>query len=546
MKTYNILYRSLHLAGLLLVIASCGKDEAVSPAGAESGQSLAVSIIDSGYASAEGPATRAVEDGYITKFSEGDACGLYLLRGGQTVYSNLKLTAETDAATGRLVWRPETGKSLAGGLPDENYYIYYPYQSDMAGKTAASTGATLTDAEFFAPLIDSWQPRKDQSAYEAYAASDLMTANGSVETGTDNSLTLTFSMAHCMALAVVELPAFGYRFTNKPSIPDYVISGPTEFVSEALPYLISDGICRYLFHPSAGVELSAYNDRLQCEFSIEIQPDQISGGSYRIYKIDGGRVVKLHTLRVGDFFLADGRLLPYDTDKEKVQASNVVGIVFQTNPARVGDAEKKVLGGEAHALVMALKNAAVGVSCWSSAPIESINEYLPSCTSKALSYNDISGYWNRGQILGAFGSFDENPALKAADEYNKYYPVPATTTGWYLPSSGQCWDLLQYLGGCPALADPEEQTNAAPGGYENWWKQGDIPASLNKWMAKIDDKDKDIFEAKEAFWTSTLCIRQAFYEFSFTTEALYMSYNDKLWDDYWNDFRYFVRPVLAF
>ena len=110
MKTYNILYRSLHLAGLLLVIASCGKDEAVSPAGAESGQSLAVSIIDSGYASAEGPATRAVEDGYITKFSEGDACGLYLLRGGQTVYSNLKLTAETDAATGRLVWRPETGK----------------------------------------------------------------------------------------------------------------------------------------------------------------------------------------------------------------------------------------------------------------------------------------------------------------------------------------------------------------------------------------------------------------------------------------------------
>ena len=222
--------------------------------------------------------------------------------------------------------------------------------------------------------------------------------------------------------------AFVYRFTNKPSIPDYVISGPTEFDSEALPYLISDGICRYLFHPSAGVEFSAYNDSRQCEFSIEIQPDQIAGGSYRLYKPNGGRVVKLHTLRVGDFFLADGHLLPYDADKEKVQTSNVVGIVFQTNPARVGDAEKKVLGGEAHALVMALKNAAVGVSCWSSAPIESIKEYLPSCNSKALSYNDISGYWNRGQILGAFGSFDENPTLKAADEYNKYYPVPATTT----------------------------------------------------------------------------------------------------------------------
>lgn len=155
MKTYNILYRSLHLAGLLLVIASCGKDEAVMPAGAEVGQSLTISIIDSGHASAEGPATRTVEDGYTTKFSEGDVCGLFMFRGGQAVYSNLKLTAETDAATGKLVWKPETGKSLAGGLPDENYYIYYPYQSDMTGKTAASTGATLTDAEFFAPLIDS-------------------------------------------------------------------------------------------------------------------------------------------------------------------------------------------------------------------------------------------------------------------------------------------------------------------------------------------------------------------------------------------------------
>ena len=541
MKAYNILYRSLHLAGLLLVIASCGKDEAVMPAGAEVGQSLTISIIDSGHASAEGPATRMVEDGYTTKFSEGDVCGLFMFRGGQTVYSNLKLTAETDAVTGKLVWKPETGKSLAGGLPDETYYIYYPYQSDMTGKTAASTGAALTDAEFFAPLIDSWQPRKDQSSYEAYAASDLMTANGSVETGTDNSLTLTFSMAHRMALAVVELPAFVYRFTNQHSIPDYVISGPTEFDSEALPYLISDGTCRYLFHPSAGMELSAYNDSRQCEFSIEIQPNQIAGGSYRLYKPNGGRVVKLHTLRVGDFFLADGHLLPYDTDKEKVQTSNVVGIVFQTNPARVGDAEKKVLGGEAHALVMALKNAAVGVSCWSSAPIESINEYLPSCDSKALSYNDISGYWNRGQILGAFGSFDENPTLKAADEYNIYYPVPATTTGWYLPSSGQCWDLLQYLGGCPALADPEEQTDAAPR-YGNWWKQGDIPASLNKWVAKIDDKDKDIFEAKELFWTSTLCYRQKFCEFSFNTDALYWNSSDKLT----YEFRHLVRPVLAF
>lgn len=537
MKAYNILYRSLHLAGLLLVIASCGKDEAVMPAGAEVGQSLTISIIDSGHASAEGPATRTVEDGYTTKFSEGDVCGLFMFRGGQAVYSNLKLTAETDAATGKLVWKPETGKSLAGGLPDENYYIYYPYQSDMTGKTAASTGATLTDAEFFAPLIDSWQPRKDQSSYEAYAASDLMTANGSVENGTDNSLTLTFSMAHRMALAVVELPAFVYRFTNQHSIPDYVFSSPTEFDSEALPYLISDGICRYLFHPSAGMELSAYNDSRQCEFSIEIQPNQIAGGSYRLYKPNGGRVVKLHTLQVGDFFLADGHLLPYDADNEKVQTSNVVGIVFQTNPARIGDAEKKVLGGEAHALVMALKNAAVDVTFWITRPVES---YLPACTSKAEGYNDISGYWNSEQMRKACGDFSSYPALKAADEYNKYYPVPATTTGWYLPSSGQCWDLLQYLGGCPALADPAEQTSDALG-YDERLGQGDVPAALNKWMAKIADKDKHTFASYDNIWTSTWS-RSSVHNWDIYAGGVFCRY---LYSaiDYGG---MIVRPVLAF
>ena len=247
--------------------------------------------------------------------------------------------------------------------------------------------------------------------------------------------------------------------------------------------------------------------------------------------------MKLHTLRVGDFFLADGHLLPYDTDKEKVQASNVVGIVFQTNPARVGDAEKKVLGGEAHALVMALKNAAVDVTFWITRPVES---YLPACRSKAEGYNDISGYWNSEQMRKACGDFSNYPALKAVDEYNKYYPVLATTTGWYLPSSGQCWDLLQYLGGCPALADPAEQTSDALG-YDERLGQGDVPAALNKWMAKIADKDKHTFASYDNIWTSTWS-RSSVHNWDIYAGGVYCRY---LYTaiDYG---RMIVRPVLAF
>ena len=45
----------------------------------------------------------------------------------QTLYSNVKLTAERDAATGDLVWKSKDNTTLVGGLSDEHYYLYYPY-----------------------------------------------------------------------------------------------------------------------------------------------------------------------------------------------------------------------------------------------------------------------------------------------------------------------------------------------------------------------------------------------------------------------------------
>ena len=71
--------------------------------------------------------SRAVENGYTTAFTEDDACGLYVARGTQTLYSNVKLTAERDAATGDLVWKSKDNTTLVGGLSDEHYYLYYPY-----------------------------------------------------------------------------------------------------------------------------------------------------------------------------------------------------------------------------------------------------------------------------------------------------------------------------------------------------------------------------------------------------------------------------------
>lgn len=538
MKLYNI-YRTLHLAAVLLVVSSCSKDAPMPPADTEQGQPIAISITDNGYASdtrgaADAPDTRTMMLDYSSVFTEGDVCGLFVVRGTQTVYSNVKLTAEKDATSSGIVWKPESGTTVLGGLPDEHYYLYYPYQADMTGKTAASTGSALTDAEFFAPLIASWQPQKDQSTYAAYTASDLMTAKGTASTDANNTLQLSFSMAHRMALAVVELPTTIYKFSHSGNvIPDYVISTSAQFDADALPYAFPDGVYRYIVNPAEGAVLSAYDDGQRYEFSIKIAHHQQTGGSYKIYKVDGGRVEKPYVLHVGDYFLADGHLLPKDTDEAKVRAAKVVGIVFQTAPYRIGEAEKKALGGKAHALVMCVKSPAD--ASWGT---YHDTENLAYCDSKASHYNDISGYGNSEHIRTNRGSLDDYPAFKAAIDFNTVVPVPATTTGWYLPAVGQWWDIMQNLGGCPALALSDEQTSSETGiwGFKD---QGDVVAALNNRMKYIADKDKTAFD-NGRYWTASEArgagVIWSVLNNSYVGRTVGVKYNHPLK----------VRPVLAF
>ena len=112
---------------MLLSLAACTQEEL--PGNQDKAQQLTFSVTDGGYTSAVRKTTRPVENGCQTKFSESGACGLYVVRGTQTVYSNVKLTAERDADTGGLVWKTESPTPLTGGLLDEHYYFYYPYQA---------------------------------------------------------------------------------------------------------------------------------------------------------------------------------------------------------------------------------------------------------------------------------------------------------------------------------------------------------------------------------------------------------------------------------
>ena len=509
MKIQNIYH--LLQAALLLLLVSCTQEE--FPAVQDKAQQLTISVTDGGYTSAvenmkTRVETRAVENGYTTEFTEGDACGFYMVRGGKPVYSNVKLTAEKDAATGGIMWKTD-GTTLAAGMDGESYYLYYPYQADMAGKTATPAGAVMTDAEFFKPLIDGWQPGDDQSTHAAYTASDLMTAGGST-TGTGNTIHLSFAMKHRMALAVIEMPKTVYKFIDA-NVPDYTVGAEATFTGTAKPLRMADGTYRYLVHSSMPTIEGCY-DGGNREFTITTSASHPVVGEYKRYKVDGAaETIKNVTYaesgiaRIGDFYCTKnngttGYLIPKEADETTVQAAKVVGIVFQTDKSRIGAKEKEKLGGEGnvHGLVMAVKNIATR-QAWG---LFGMDEGLTTCRTKADNYNDISGYGNCEHIRTNRGNFDSYPAFKAAYDYNTTCPVPATTTGWYLPASGQWWDILQNLGGCPALADVTQQTSPDTGEFL-WKSQGDVPAALNKWMENIAVGDKDTFNNLVSFCSSS-------------------------------------------
>ena len=511
MKIQNIYH--LLQAALLLLLVSCTQEE--FPAVQDKAQQLTISVTDGGYTSAvenmkTRVETRAVENGYTTEFTEGDACGFYMVRGGKPVYSNVKLTAEKDAATGGIMWKTD-GTTLAAGMDGESYYLYYPYQADMAGKTATpAEGAVMTDAEFFKPLIDGWQPGDDQSTHAAYTASDLMTAGGST-TGTGNTIHLSFAMKHRMALAVIEMPKTVYRFTDA-NVPDYTVGAEATFTGTAKPLRMADGIYRYLVHSSMPTIEGCY-DGGNREFTITTSASHPVVGEYKRYKVDGAAetinnvtYAESGIARIGDFYCTKnngttGYLIPKEADETTVQAAKVVGIVFQTDKSRIGAKEKEKLGGEGnvHGLVMAVKNIATR-QAWG---LFGMDEGLTTCRTKADNYNDISGYGNCEHIRANRGSFANYPAFKAADDYNTTCPVPATTTGWYLPASGQWWDILQNMGGCPALADVTQQTSPDIAEEFLWKSQGDVPAALNKWMENIAVGDKDTFNNLVSFCSSS-------------------------------------------
>ena len=459
----NIIH-TLGAVALPLLLVSCQQEELPGMNGASDTTPLSITVTDGGYAlttSADGSqkaATRATEDGYRTEFTDDDACGLYLVRNGAIVYDNVKLSA-TAGTNGSLTWQPEAGVTLAGGMAGEHYFLYYPYLANMTDKVTAS-----------ATLISGWQPAADQSTYAAYTASDLMTATGTA-VRTNGSISLSFSMTHRMAMAVIEMPKTVYKF-NDNSIPDYVIATTADFGDNAKPCRMADGTYRYIVNSASGTATNitgSYDDGKK-EFTIT--PSGISANFCKTYKVDGATISeKQTTLQMGDYFCKNSDDNWYIIPQEATPDGNVIGIVFYAgqHSTDTGDYSKSGIGQEkCHGYVVALTDVHNGSSDrlhWEYGPGKVYNKAIDASTSTS----DWQGYSNSLKFH-EFVNKNENkeagweikhfPAALACETYGnrmldkdgndangkydwqKPLTAPGNTSGWFLPSRGQLSHLF--------------------------------------------------------------------------------------------------------
>ena len=436
------------LTAVMTTLAACSQDDELMDAAPKQAQ-IEFEITDGGYGGDE--ATRAKEEGFRTKFTAGDKCGLYIIDNGKFIASNVKLTAE-EGENGEITWKAADG-AISGVTENSKYFLYYPYVSYADSRVGNALGDK--DTEVFKELIANWSVYHIQNTYTSYTQSDLMTATGTPSPETDDKLKVSFRLTHRMALAIIEVPRTVYKFTDT-SIPDYVPTLVDFTVGDnfLLPYRMADGTYRCIVNP---IE-ETYSDRcitgtITGNKKFTIPSEKLKGidkEKYTRFVVGGGAVTEInHNLQVGDFLLKDGNLIKVDQKDALTaeQKANVAAIVFWAGDATAKDKTLKAdHSGCTHGLAVAVngdeetqwQSAEVSVQDWLNANRSGV--YLNVQTEGiGLQHqvNNIQGY-NNTKAIEDYNKANADSKVLAVEkivEYRASNPAPANSSNWYLPSA---------------------------------------------------------------------------------------------------------------
>lgn len=488
----------LFLAGTTAILASCTQNEELD-GGADATGAFQISVSDNGFRNTDG-STRAVENGYATKFVDGDAIGVFGVKGTAVVsdINNRKFTMQDGAW--ELDGNPIEYKSSE--FKGMKFFAYYPYDESVAFNPA--------DEDPFADYVSNWKVGNDQSE-ENYTSYDLMTSLGEAQ-GERLKGKVSFVMEHRMALAVLNKPEVTYDFTNE-GVADYVLKADFKSFSlngaDATPYYEkSSDTYRFLLKPDVdNVIKNTYEGvkTMECEIKANLQK-----GASKLYTIDDENKFS-QELAVGDYFCADGAIV----SKAAGAPENAIGVVFYvgnpqpsvTHPEKVA-AEKDALlrdyPGAVHGLVMAVNNTQADMTniggpnntytSFVSGDEDLSAKYTLCETKNALTdFPGYMGYNNTAILLLANEAYTDRyvSAVTQINNFREAVALPAGATPWYIPSQSElaliatCIETLNQSVSQAGGTELVQSTGTATGFY---WSSTERNGNT-QWVNGLKDDD---------------------------------------------------------
>ena len=200
--------------------------------------------------------------GWCTKFSEGDAAGIFAVRNIGTStgvivdnINNTKLLYGTSSEGS--TWTPEAAVTLYY-YEDVTYVAYYPYKENI---TIDPTKSVNEITASFATKTE-LQPATDQSTDELYTASDLMTASGQATDSSDpTKKTLSLAFTHSYSLLVLKTnvakakykaPDGSFKYHPKVTALNADATATDVVIMDIKAYKIANGVFRALIKPAPG------------------------------------------------------------------------------------------------------------------------------------------------------------------------------------------------------------------------------------------------------------------------------------------------------
>lgn len=446
MKTNSWKYSFMALA-MATAMTGCNQNtELGAPAPSNDEDALNVVATATDFISSDA-SSRVSESGYTTTFEEGDAIGVFVVREGEALIGNMKMTLGADG-----VWAGENGAKLYY-YTDADYIAYSPYTDGLSA---------VSDKEIISHFTTKLEGASGQASLADYRAADLMTASvkaADVKRGQQ----ITFNFAHQMSMIEIKVPirAYttngGYEYSAplglKVKIGDQDNFSLCTFGKETTGEAgseVTKGIYRCIVAPS-GAALTVtgeFQDGSAPVYFPETGGEDLSvtpeAGTYKGFDVNYtyDNYTATRDLQVGDYYYADGSICP--GDMKNIPSNGCVGVIFSTTTS-AADAGL----GWSNGYVMSLFDTDdINTKySWSTVneDIPNLKLYEKSVDSFTSAFADYDGYSATQAILAATSySPTVYAAVNAAVTYDK--EIPSSSSGWYLPSVGQVALIINELG----------------------------------------------------------------------------------------------------